>query len=62
MPFTPDLELGRNARFHWFDPFDPATAERMEGWARRLVAPYRQNPYRIGYFRPGALRLASDYQ
>ena len=50
LPITPNLELGRSARFHWFDPFDPATAERMHAWARRLVAPYKGNPYRIGYF------------
>lgn len=50
LPTTPNLELGRTARFHWFDPFDPATAERMHVWARRLVAPYKGNPYRIGYF------------
>jgi len=50
LPMTPNLELGRTARFHWFDPFDPATAERMHAWALRLVAPYKGNPYRIGYF------------
>ena len=50
LPFIPDLEIGRTARFHWFDPFDPATEERMLDAARRLVAPYRGSPYRIGYF------------
>ena len=50
LPTTPNLELGRTARFHWYDPFDPATAERMRAWAHRLVAPYKGNPYRIGYF------------
>ncbi|HEX2228533.1 MAG TPA: hypothetical protein VHM64_15460, partial [Candidatus Binatia bacterium] len=50
LPITPDLELGRSARFHWFDPFDPATAEQMHAWAHLLVAPYKGNPYRIGYF------------
>jgi hypothetical protein len=50
LPTTPDLELGRTARFHWFDPFDPATIERMYAVARRLVLPYKGNPYRIGYF------------
>jgi hypothetical protein len=49
-PTTPNLELGRTARFHWFDPFHPSTAEHMRAWARRLVAPYKGNPYRIGYF------------
>jgi hypothetical protein len=50
LPTTPNLELGRTAQFHWLDPFDPATAERMRAWAHRLVAPYKGNPYRIGYF------------
>jgi hypothetical protein len=50
LPTTPDLELGRTARFHWFDPFDPATIERMYVLARHLVLPYKGNPYRIGYF------------
>ncbi len=50
LPTTPNLELGRSARFHWFDPFDPATAEQMHSWAHRLVTPYKGNPYRIGYF------------
>jgi hypothetical protein len=50
LPTTPNLELGRTSRFHWFDPFHPSTAEHMWEWARRLVAPYKGNPYRIGYF------------
>jgi hypothetical protein len=50
LPTIVNLELGRRARFHWFDPFDPATGERMNELARELVAPYRGSPYRIGYF------------
>jgi hypothetical protein len=50
LPTAIDLELGRYARFHWFDPFDPATARRMFSEARRLTAPYRGTPYRLGYF------------
>jgi hypothetical protein len=50
LPVTPYLELGRTARFHWFDPLHPATAERMRDWARSMVAPYTHNPFRIGYF------------
>jgi hypothetical protein len=50
LPFIPDLELGREAQFHWFDPFHPAMEEEMRTWAHRLVAPYKGNPYRIGYF------------
>jgi hypothetical protein len=52
MPFPtlPNLELGRNASFHWYDPFDPAAEQRMRKEAGRLVVPYRGSPYRIGYF------------
>ena len=50
LPVTPVLDLGRTARFHWFDPLHPVTAERMRDWARRLVTPYMRNPFRIGYF------------
>jgi hypothetical protein len=50
LPTIINLELGRLARFHWFDPFDPATEQRMNELARALVAPYRWSPYRIGYF------------
>ena len=50
LPTVIDLELGRLARFHWFDPFAPETETRMNTLARELVAPYRESPYRIGYF------------
>jgi hypothetical protein len=50
LPTVVNLELGRLARFHWVDPFDPATERRMNELARTLVAPYRRSPYRIGYF------------
>ncbi|MGO8920796.1 MAG: hypothetical protein ACLQJR_33295 [Stellaceae bacterium] len=45
-----NLELGRLAKFHWFDPFDPGMPERMRQEALRLTAPYRDTPYRMGYF------------
>lgn len=50
LPTVINLELGRLARFHWFDPFDPATADRMREEARKLTAPYRASSYRLGYF------------
>ncbi|HEX3861016.1 MAG TPA: hypothetical protein VHY35_04935 [Stellaceae bacterium] len=50
LPTVIDLELGRQAKFHWFDPFSAATEQRMMALARDLVAPYRGSPYRIGYF------------
>ncbi|MBV8653762.1 MAG: hypothetical protein JO255_20035 [Alphaproteobacteria bacterium] len=50
LPSIPNLELGRLARFHWFDPFDPATEAAMRELAPQLVAAYKGSPYRIGYF------------
>ena len=50
LPGAINLELGRYAKYHWFDPFDPATAARMMSEAKRLTAPYRGSPWRIGYF------------
>jgi hypothetical protein len=50
LPFMANLELGRQSRFVWFDPFRPSMEEEMRAWAHRLVAPYKGNPYRIGYF------------
>ena len=50
LPSAINLELGRLAKFHWFDPFDPAMPERMRQEALRLTAPYRDTPYRLGYF------------
>ncbi|HYM04073.1 MAG TPA: hypothetical protein VET85_14065 [Stellaceae bacterium] len=50
LPTAINLELGRLARFHWFDPFDPAVATRMKDEAVRLTAPYRGTAYRLGYF------------
>ena len=45
-----DLELGRNTKFHWFDPFDPAMEEETLKAAKELTAPYRNDPLLIGYF------------
>ena len=50
LPTVINLELGRRARFHWFDPFAPETETRMNALARELVAPYKDTPYRVGYF------------
>ncbi|HVJ53813.1 MAG TPA: hypothetical protein VM689_15195 [Aliidongia sp.] len=50
MPEIANLELGRLAKFHWFDPFDPATEREMDVKAAALVGPYKGSPYRIGYF------------
>ena len=50
LPEVANLELGRLARFHWFDPFDPATEQTMRALAPELVTPYKGSPYRIGYF------------
>jgi hypothetical protein len=50
LPTAINLELGRLARYHWFDPFDPAMPKRLAEEARKLTAPYRFSPFRLGYF------------
>ena len=50
LPGVINLELGRLSRFHWFDPFDPTMEATMKAEARKLTAPYRGSPYRMGYF------------
>jgi hypothetical protein len=50
LPTVIDLELGRQAKFHWFDPFDPQMPARLEEEAKRLTRPYLNTPYRLGYF------------
>jgi hypothetical protein len=50
MPSIVILGVGVEAKFHWFDPFDPATERRVRTLTQKLVAPYRNDPRRIGYF------------
>lgn len=50
LPSLPNLELGRMARYHWLDPFDPDAEARVMAEARELTRPYRGTPYRIGYY------------
>jgi hypothetical protein len=50
LPVIPDLELGRQSHYLWYDPFDPSTEEALRSWAHKLVAPFKGSPYRIGYF------------
>ncbi|HEX9835724.1 MAG TPA: hypothetical protein VGB90_02660 [Alphaproteobacteria bacterium] len=50
MPSAVYLGLGVDGRYHWLDPFDPETEERVRVLAREMVAPFRGDPRRIGYF------------
>jgi hypothetical protein len=50
MPSIVYLGVGVDAKFHWFDPFDPATEARVRALTATEVAPYRNDPRRIGYF------------
>lgn len=50
LALTVDLELGRNSRFHWFDPFDPKMEQVVLERARELTAPFRGLPFLIGYY------------
>ena len=50
LPTAINLELGRLAKFHWFDPFDPAMPRHLDEAAKTLTAPYRDSAWRLGYF------------
>ena len=50
MPTMIDLVLGKRSLFHWMDPFNPANVERMRRAAWQEVAPFKGDPYRMGYF------------
>ncbi len=50
LPLVPEIDLGRNSRLHWFDPFAPDAQEIATARAIQLVAPYKDNPAVIGYF------------
>lgn len=50
MPAVIDLALGKRLGFLWKDPFDPQYIEGMRRTVRQEVAPFKGDPYRIGYF------------
>ncbi len=50
MPATIELSLGRRVNFMWGDPFDPDLSARVRRMAKKLIAPYKGDPRRIGYF------------
>jgi hypothetical protein len=50
LPLVPEIDLGRNARLHWFDPFAPDALAATVAKAKVLTAPYKDHPGLIGYF------------
>lgn len=50
MPSTIELSLGVHVNFVWNDPFHPDLPGLVRAAAKRLIAPYKGNPRRIGYF------------
>lgn len=50
LALTVDLELGRNSKFHWFDPFSPEQEKTTQEQAEKLTAPFRNDPKLMGYF------------
>ncbi|MEN6484208.1 MAG: beta-galactosidase [Syntrophobacteraceae bacterium] len=50
LPLTVDLELGRNSKFHWFDPFHPSMEEMVVKIAGELTADLQDHPRLIGYY------------
>jgi hypothetical protein len=50
LPIIPEIDLGRNARLHWFDPFAPEALAVTVETARRVTEKYQGNPHVMGYF------------
>ena len=50
MPSTIELSLGRLVGAVWGDPFHPDLPARLRATAEQLIAPYKGDPRRIGYF------------
>lgn len=50
LPSTIELSLGSRVSFVWGDPFHPGLPARVNAIARRLIAPYKGDARRIGYF------------
>lgn len=50
LPQTVELDLGRLARLHWFDPFDPEADENTLKTAREITAPFHGDPTLLGHF------------
>lgn len=50
LPLVPEIDLGRNSRLHWFDPFAPDALAITIARARALTAPYKDHPGVIGFF------------
>lgn len=50
LPLMVELDLGRNAKLHWFDLFDPVSEGKTLEWAKKLTAKYHNDPNLVGYF------------
>jgi hypothetical protein len=50
LPQMPEIDLGRKARLHWFDLFDPRAQQVTDDIAREIVAGYRHAPAVVGFF------------
>ena len=50
LPLIAEIDLGRNAKLHWYDIFDPYMAEQAKAKAREITAAFRDNPRLLGYF------------
>ncbi|MEW5773087.1 MAG: hypothetical protein AB1916_06135 [Thermodesulfobacteriota bacterium] len=50
LALAPDLELGRTARLHWFDPLAPGVPDRVAAAARELMAPHAGDDLLMGVF------------
>lgn len=50
LPVIPEIDLGRNAKLHWYDIFDPSMQDTADEIAGEIVARYKDNPRVLGYF------------
>jgi len=50
LPLIPEIDLGRNAKLHWYDIFDPLMEATVDATAREIMGWTRGNPRVLGVF------------
>lgn len=60
MPYTVALHVGSRLGMPWNDMFAPRTAQQVDEIVRELTAPYRHDPYLLGWFTDNELGWWDD--
>lgn len=60
MPYTVVLHVGSRLGMPWNDMFHPQTAQQVDEIVRDLTAPYRDDPYLLGWFTDNELGWWDD--